>query len=53
MILLKLNEKSKEFKNQADRTLFDISTCKSKSLSDCNSVRERKISKREQTLLVN
>ena len=47
----KFNEKSKEFKNQSNKTLFDISTCKCKLFSECNCVRERKVLKREQTFL--
>ena len=48
----KFKDKCCEFKNHADKTLFDISSCKCRSFSVCSCTRDRKILEREQMFLI-
>ena len=43
----KFNDKFSEFKSHADKTLFDISSCKCRSFSVCSCARNRKIPERK------
>ena len=47
----KIKNKYSEFKSHADKTIFDISSCKCRSFLVCSSARDRKIPEREQTFL--
>ena len=47
----KFKDKCSEFKSHADKTLFDISSCKCQSFSVCSCARDREIPEREQIFL--
>ena len=47
----KFKDKCSKFKSHADKTLFDISSCKCQSFLMCSCARDRKIPEREQTFL--
>ena len=47
----KFKDKCSEFKSHANKTFFDISSCKCLSFSVCSCARDRQTSEREQTFL--